>query len=266
MGPAKLGPEEQAFLVGGPGRAAEVAVVALAESGAVRISREGLVSAVAQPGRHWSPLQAQVLRSLPGRLGDVITATAGSPEAHGLRQHLVDGGLVVPPGRRKAVRAVRGLLVVAAVAAVVLAIALDLSFGVAAGAVVGALVLVLALRPATRPLTGAGRKVVRRARMNAVPTYRLGMVVHHGLLGRVGRRYVWQELGLSAQAASTLRRKSRGAGSPGGASCGGGCGSCSSSSCGSGSSGSDGGSSGSDSGGGSSDSGGGGCGGGGGGD
>ncbi|WP_158842744.1 TIGR04222 domain-containing membrane protein [Saccharothrix deserti] len=252
LGQNALEPEEQAFLAGGPGRAAEVAVVALLDAGALRISREGLVSGVQGHGRARTPLQACVLRSVPRSLGDLISVTADSAEAQALRQHLISRGLVVSPGRRRAVRRARQLVVAAAVGAVFAKIALDLPFAVAGGAVVGALLVSLVLGRARRPLTGAGRLAVRRLRQATVSSDRLVLVAAYGLLGRVERRYVWSVLGIEPSAAATLRRRTSGSGPDSG-----GCGGCSTSS-----SGSDSGSS--DSGG--SSCGGGGCGGGGGGD
>ncbi|TQM80107.1 uncharacterized protein (TIGR04222 family) [Saccharothrix saharensis] len=241
--------------MGGPGRAAEVAVVSLVEAGAARISREGLVSAVGRP-RGRTPLQANALGRLPMSLGDVIAATAWSAEARSLRQHLVERGYVVPRGRRKAARLVRRLLIAATVAAVVAAIAWELPVEFAVVSILAGVPAALVLTPWSRPLTRAGRDVVKRLRLVAVSPNRLALVACYGLLGKVERHHVWQVLGIAPTAAATLRRRSRGSGSDGGASCGGGCGSCSSSSCGSGG-GSDGGGS---------SCGGGGCGGGGGGD
>ncbi|WP_367130542.1 TIGR04222 domain-containing membrane protein [Saccharothrix sp. HUAS TT1] len=249
--------EEQGFLVAGPGRAAEVAVVALVEAGAVRISREGKVSAIGRP-RAASPLQDCVLRKLSRPLGDVIASTASSGEAGALRQHLVERGFVVPAGRRRVVRGLRYAVVAAAVALVIITMALELPFAVAAAAVVGGVLLSVLLGRLGRQLTGAGRAVVRRLDRIAVSPNRIALVAYYGLLGKGGRHHVWETLGLSPAASATLRRRDRVRGSSGGASCGGGCGSCAGSGCGSGSSG------GSDSGG--SSCGGGGCGGGGGGD
>jgi uncharacterized protein (TIGR04222 family) len=228
--------EEQGFLVGGPGRAAEVAVVSLVEAGALRISREGLVSAVGRPAHGWSPLQSRVVRSLPRSLGDVITDTARSAEAQSLGQHLVDQGLVTPHGRRQVARRTRRLLIAAAVGAVVATIVLELRFELAVGAVLAGIVGTIVLRRVGRPLTGAGRRVVKRLQPIAVSPNRIALVAYYGLLGKVGRHHVWEVLGISPGAAATLRRRTRRSGSDGGASCGGGCGSCSSSSCGSGSS------------------------------
>ncbi|MEU4743711.1 TIGR04222 domain-containing membrane protein [Actinosynnema sp. NPDC023658] len=233
--PGQAEPEEQGFLVGGPGRAAEVAIVSLVEAQAVRISREGLVSAVSQSrpdSAARSPLQAHVLRSLPQSLGDVIAATASSAEAQSLGQHLVDRGLAVSPARRRAVRRLRRLVIAAGVATVFAKVLLDLPFAVAAVAVVGGLLVSLVLARANRPLTRSGRRVVRDLKRVAVSPNRLALVAYYGLLGKVGRHHVWEVLGIAPAAAATLRRRTRRSGSSDGSSCGG-CGSCASSSCGS---------------------------------
>ena len=85
--------EEFGFLSGGPGRAAEVAVVRLLEAGLLRISREGVVSAVSATSQGAStPLEAYALGAArTGRmLGELIKSTAGSSALDGLKQHLVD--------------------------------------------------------------------------------------------------------------------------------------------------------------------------------
>ena len=176
--------EEQAFLVGGRGRAAEVAVVSLVEAGALRISREGLVSAVGRPAHGWSPLQAHVVRSLPRSLGDVITATAQSAEAQSLGQHLVDRGLVTPSVRRQVARRTRQLLIAAAVGAVIATIVLELSPGVTFGAVVAGVVGAWVLRRVGRPLTGAGRQVVQRLKSVAVSPNRIALVAYSRAAGQ----------------------------------------------------------------------------------
>jgi uncharacterized protein (TIGR04222 family) len=87
-------PEELGCLAGGPARAAEVALARLLHAGAVRISREGVVTAVHRnPGR-LSPLEARILNSVQvGRyLHDVLREAATSAEADGLRAHLADRG------------------------------------------------------------------------------------------------------------------------------------------------------------------------------
>ncbi|GAA1313324.1 hypothetical protein GCM10009634_82280 [Saccharothrix xinjiangensis] len=282
----ELWPEEQAYVMAGPGRAAEVALVSLVDAGAVRISREGVVSPVHRAGRLWSPLQTRVLRVIPMPMGTAIAATAAGAEAKAMRQDLIARGYLTPPGRQVAMRRLRWFLLLAASAALVLTIALDLPFAVTAAVAVVALVGSTATSRAGRPLTSAGLAAARRLRLaatdaerrlNGTPTRpksapawmavstlsaadRLVLLACHGLLGRIGRRNVWEVLGVEPAAAKTLRRRKRTSGGGGGSSCSGGCGSCSGSNCGGG------GDSGSSSGGSSCGGGGGGCGGGGGGD
>ena len=60
-----MNPEELGCLTGGPARAAEVALARLLHAGLVRISRDGVASAVNVPGRGpSSPLEAQILNGL----------------------------------------------------------------------------------------------------------------------------------------------------------------------------------------------------------
>lgn len=91
-------PEELGCLAGGPARAAEVALAGLLDSGLVRVSRDGVVTAVHQPGRGPSTLlEAQILAGLrTGRrpLDDVLTGAARSAEAEALRTQLVGRGLL----------------------------------------------------------------------------------------------------------------------------------------------------------------------------
>ncbi|MFS8105030.1 TIGR04222 domain-containing membrane protein [Lentzea alba] len=98
-------PEELGCLAGGPIRATEVALARLLDAGLIRISREGVVTAVHQPGRGpATPLEAQILNGLRGgrrTLLDVRHSAASSPEADGLRAHLVGRGLL---RRRRSLR------------------------------------------------------------------------------------------------------------------------------------------------------------------
>ncbi|MFI6097884.1 TIGR04222 domain-containing membrane protein [Lentzea sp. NPDC051213] len=94
----KTTPEELGCLAGGPIRATEVALARLLDVGLIRISREGVVTAVHQPGQGpATPLEAQILNGLrAGRrtLQDVRQSAAYSAEAEGLRAHLVGRGLL----------------------------------------------------------------------------------------------------------------------------------------------------------------------------
>ncbi|PRY30990.1 TIGR04222 domain-containing membrane protein [Umezawaea tangerina] len=243
--------EEFGYLAGGPGRAAEVAVVRLLEGGLLRISREGVVSAVASGAAGaGTPLEAYALGAArTGRmLGDLVKSTATSEAASALRQHLVDRGLVVSDARRKTWSTVRVLCFVAFFAAIALTIVFRVHFGVAIGVAVVALLLRWFAGRMRRPVRRAGRREVGRVKVAAGD--RVGMVAQMGLLGRVGQfprmYYVWEMLGIVPSAGATLRRRKpvRNSGDTGtmyGSSCNS-CSSCSSgcgadnSGCGSGSS------------------------------
>ncbi|RKT53475.1 TIGR04222 domain-containing membrane protein [Saccharothrix australiensis] len=214
-------PEEQAFLAGGPGRAAEVALVSLVEVGAARISRDGLVSAVQSArGRASTPLQARVLNSSPRWLGDLVTTVAGGPETAALRERLLARGHLRPIGLRRALDAAP-LLLMGVTVVLVLGFQDHLTFW--HGAVVFAVLvsLVLLARRAGRPLTGSGRAVVRRLGEVATTADRVSLVAYYGLLGTVAGLPTWQRLGIAPEAAAKLRRRPRSGGGHGGSSCGG---------------------------------------------
>ena len=136
---AALSAEEIGFLAGGPGRAAEAAVARLMDGGLVRVSREGLVTAVHQNGYGATTrIEASILTGLNGAglpLGFVVAAAARSQEMGSLRQSLVDRGFM---RRRRGgggggVTVLRIFLVFAAFPFTILAFALDHTlFGVVA--------------------------------------------------------------------------------------------------------------------------------------
>ncbi|HEX7304584.1 TIGR04222 domain-containing membrane protein [Lentzea sp.] len=245
-------PEELGCLVGGPARAAEVALARLIDAGLVRVSREGVVTAVHAQGRV-SPLEGQILAGLrTGRsLPDVLRTAAASPEAEGLRVHLADRGLLrhrrsyrprLYPWLRLAgiVLVVVGFLdavapeVVAPVMSVVGGLVPDwIFFG--AGVVLLLWSAVLSARDPGRLRTREGHLAAKRARRRVGAQDRLGSVAVRGLRGRVGGVAVAGMFGLSAAAVATLPARDASSSS----SCGGG---CSSSSCGGGDGGGDGGS------------------------
>ncbi len=89
--------EELGCLSGGPPRAAEVALARLLQAGLVRVSREGVVTAVHLPApAPTSPLEARILTDVrAGRyLPDVLREATASTEAAALRAHLADRGLL----------------------------------------------------------------------------------------------------------------------------------------------------------------------------
>ncbi|MET9227379.1 TIGR04222 domain-containing membrane protein [Lentzea sp. NPDC003310] len=244
-------PEELGCLTGGPARAAEVAVASLIQAGLVRVSREGVLSAVHLPGRRPNtPLEAQIHQGLRhGRhLNDVVYTAFGSPEAEGLRAHLVNRGLL---RRRRSHRPrlypwlfllgtvllVAGVL--SAVAPELLTDFLDFApsltgfpfwYYLAAGGFAMVWASVLSARDPGRLRTRAGYVAVKRAQRRADSRDPLGAVAVRGLRGKVGGVAVAGMFGLSAVVVGTLPSRDTSSSS----SCGGG---CSSSSCGGGDSG-----------------------------
>ncbi|MFJ5984118.1 TIGR04222 domain-containing membrane protein [Lentzea sp. NPDC092896] len=90
--------EEIGFLSGGPGRAAEAVLARLLDGGLVRISREGLVTAVHQNGYGaQTALEAYVLAGLRGTarpINQVVQVTRASHEMGALHESLVARGVV----------------------------------------------------------------------------------------------------------------------------------------------------------------------------
>jgi len=209
-----VSPEEFGYLSGGPGRAAEVAVVRLLEAGLLRISREGVVSAVAATAAGAAtPLEAYALGAArTGRmLGELIKSTATSDALAALKQHLVDRGFLASAGRRKFWGAVRTLTLVGAFVAMASVAVFHFNVGYA--------ILLLLLALVVRWFAGRMRKPVRRAgrreaaRITVMSNDRLGIVAQHGLAGRIGQfpqqYYVWEMLGIAPSAGATLRRGKR---------------------------------------------------------
>lgn len=237
-------PEELGCLTGGPARAAEVALARLIQAGLVRVSREGLLSAVHLPGRGpATPLEAQVLNGLrSGRhLNDVVFGAFSSAEAEGLRAHLIDRGLL---RRRRSLRPrlYPWLFLLGPVLVVVGFISLvwpelprefvpqvaeyPFWYFLAAGALVIVWASVLSARDPGRLRTRAGYVLVKRAGRRVSPQDPVSAVAVRGLRGRIGGLAVAGMFGLTAVAVGTLPGRDTTSSS----SCGGG---CSSSSCGS---------------------------------
>ncbi|GHH47596.1 hypothetical protein GCM10017774_52070 [Lentzea cavernae] len=241
-------PEELGCLVGGPARAAEVALARLLQAGLVRISREGVVSAVHVPGHGPStPLEAQILQHARyGRpLHDVLHGAALSAEGAGLRGHLADRRLL---RHRRSWRprlypwlfllgfALLGVGFLDWLWPEVVSPVEDLVNGRVPGLpdwkyyATGALLIVwatlLSTRDPGRLRTRSGYVAVKRAERRVSPQDPLGAVAVRGLRGRVSGLAVAGMFGLSAAAIGLLPHRDTSSSS----SCGSG---CSSSSCGS---------------------------------
>lgn len=232
--------EEIGFLAGGPGRAAEAALARLMDGGLVRVSREGLVTAVHQNGHGATTrIEGFILTALNGAgrpIGHVVGPASHSQEMGSLRQSLTDRAMIRRHwGRASGGRvALRTLLFVLGFVFLVAAIAVDRNLLLVA---IVALVVAILLRR-KKMLTPQGKGVLGHARLN--PRDRVDAVALYGLRGVVGRQRVCDLFDLPPQVVfgtpvNVGRRKSR---SDSGGGCGGGyyysCGStssCSSSSC-----------------------------------
>ncbi|WP_158102578.1 TIGR04222 domain-containing membrane protein [Lentzea kentuckyensis] len=236
-------PEELGCLVGGPSRAAEVALARLLHIGAVRISREGVVTAVHRnPGR-LTPLEARILNSVHvGRyLHDVLREAATSPEADGLRHHLADRGLLRHhrswrPRLHPWLFLLGAGLVLAGFVRIVTpeflrelpvpeATEYPAWYFFAAGALVFVWASVLSARDPGRLRTRAGYKLAKRASLRVSTQDPVGAVAARGLRGKVGRVAIAGMLGLTPVMIGLLPHRDTSSSS----SCGSG---CSSSSCG----------------------------------
>jgi uncharacterized protein (TIGR04222 family) len=230
MTTAQANLEELGFLAGGPARATEVAIARLLDADLIRISREGWVSAVNGRGRPFSPLEAYILNGLrhgSASLHDVAQAAMTSPEADGLRQHLISRELLRTKKRR--FKLYPWLFIGAAL----------LIFGgvddgwrpdlLGAGAAVVVLALVLMNRD-TGNLTRTGHTTLN----GMTPRERLGFAAVHGLRGKAGLHgKVAAMFGLPDSVVRTLPNTKK----TGDSSCGSGgsgCGSSCGSSCGGG--------------------------------
>ncbi|ACU35511.1 TIGR04222 domain-containing membrane protein [Actinosynnema mirum] len=105
--------EQLACLAGGPRRVVEVAVLALVRAGAVRVGRNGVVSAVSGASPR-TGAQAAVLAHLGQHLGNVVEKASDSIGARAVRDELLALGLLRSPAFQERLRAARVVLVMLA--------------------------------------------------------------------------------------------------------------------------------------------------------
>ncbi|WP_157529660.1 TIGR04222 domain-containing membrane protein [Nocardia sp. NRRL S-836] len=157
--------EEIGFLAGGPARAAQAALARLMDDGLVRVSREGLVTAVHQNGHGATTrIEARILTGVQGAgqpMVAVIFWVVRSAEMASLRQSLVDRGLLERKPRSGLPAAAVALLVVITVVLFGLGFA-DHVFWLPA---IVPLFLMIVLRK-KGPLTAHGKNVLKYARHN----------------------------------------------------------------------------------------------------
>ncbi|WP_433270465.1 hypothetical protein ACQPZF_09850 [Actinosynnema sp. CS-041913] len=198
-------PEDEAMLIAGPRRVAEVAVTALVGAGALRFTGDGLVHAVHTSG---AATQAQAhalgVARQPAPLGALVEAVAARVPV----EPFIERGLLVAPGRWRALTPVFWLGNVAAVG--VLAAA---AFGLLPSMVLPALVACVAVAGVAGylrgPFAGSARSLpptLRRTPLDSVPP--LNRVARAGLRG--GVTPVGEALGLPGAALATLPPPERG--------------------------------------------------------
>ncbi|WP_394621583.1 TIGR04222 domain-containing membrane protein [Lentzea sp. JNUCC 0626] len=224
--------EEIGFLTAGPGRAAETALARLIDGGIVRVSRDGLVSAVHQNG-HGSTTDVEAhihnqVRSKSVRIGQVVQNAANSVKMDALQRDLRSRRLT--RSARPRLGAWWVFLVIGLFLALVAITEPWLLIGT-----VGFLGIAWYSFGA-KPLTRSGRAALA----GVTASDRVLAVALEGFRGRIGNRAVGDLFGLSQAVVKMIPRKKKarkmargGAASSSAAACGS-CGSgCGSSSCGS---------------------------------
>lgn len=176
-----LSAEEAGYLAAGPGRAAETVLARLIDTGLVRVSRDGLVSAVHQDGQDaTTSIEARMLNHArtPVRFGAVILSATHSAEMTQLHRHLLDRNLMQRGRRRNEgwwfSLAVAGLLVLAGIPAPAFLFGVPIALGL--------FVWQYGRSPVTQAGTDALRQVTAHDRVHAVALY--------GFSGTVGDQRV----------------------------------------------------------------------------
>lgn len=233
---AWLSAEEAGYLTAGPERAAEAVLARLVDTGLVRVSRAGMVSAVHQDGRGGTTsIEERILRHTRTAVpfDSIVESTATSTEMADLYRHLLGRGLLQVPRRRN-----EGWWFSLAVAGAsgVLGFVAPVFF---LGTLIGLGFFVW--QYGSGPVTRAGREALR----HVTASDRVHAVALHGFSGRVRGQDVTELFDLPRNVVRMVPPKSAGVrkrstwdrrGSGSAASCGSGSSSCSSSgsSCGGG--------------------------------
>ncbi|MBM7863337.1 TIGR04222 domain-containing membrane protein [Lentzea nigeriaca] len=216
----RLSPEEIGYLTAGPGRAAETALARLIDADLVRVSRQGLVSAV-HLGDHGALTELE-RRTLSyartgARFDTVVQSTAYSTEMKRLHQHLLDQKLMQQPRRRH-----EGWWFSLAVAIVLVVL------GFTAPAFflgVPIALLFFVWQRGRKAVTEAGAKALR----HVAATDRVHAVALYGFCGKVNGHAVADLFELSQGIVKMLplkQNRKRRSSSDGGGGCGSSCSSC----------------------------------------
>lgn len=228
----RLPPEQIGYLVAGPGRAAETALARLLDADLVRVSRDGLVSAVHQTELGVSTaVETFILVNLRRavRFDSVVRNAAKSAEMRTVHQQLRARRLTRDPRPRLAAWWVF----------LAIGVLLSLLAFLEPWTLFGALGFLGAAywTFGAKPLTRAGRAALK----DVTASHRVLTVALEGFRGRIGNQSVGELFGLPQSVVKMLprkkKRKARNGGATSAAGCGSGCGSssCGSSSCSSGS-------------------------------
>jgi len=225
----QLSAEQIGLMIAGPGRAAEAALARLIDAGLVRVSRDGLVTAVHQNNHGaTTAIEARILSYARTaiRFDKVVRSTANSTEMTQLQQQLRDQKLMQRPRRRHEAwwfsLAVAGGLCVLGFMAPVLFVGVPIAL------------LFFFWQRGRSAVTRAGKAALLRV----TATDRVTVVATYGFRGKVNRRPVGELFGFSQSIVKMIplkNRKRRSTSDGGGcgsscSSCGSGCGSSSGSS------------------------------------
>lgn len=207
--------EELACLLGGPARAAEVALARLLDVDLIRISDDGLMTAHHRPGLGaMTPLQLHILNDVQagGRhLHEVAWDAAESPWAAELHTRVIERGLLrAERDRRHRLWPWLGLIGLGLVVMTFVDVRNWEYFAGGMAVVIWAWVLMW--RDPGRLMTKAGRKAVDLAGPS-VRHDRVVAVAFHGLRGRVGVFSVAKMFCLTPEVVRTLPERPRGSGS-----------------------------------------------------
>ncbi|QFZ21273.1 hypothetical protein [Saccharothrix syringae] len=204
-------PEDEAMVIGGPRRVAEVAVAALVQAGALEFDDYGGVRA-ARTGGATTRAQQHVLALArrPGPLGALVDATA----AHVRVEPYIERGLLVTPRRWRVLTPVFWLGNAGAVG-VLVATALGLPSPLVLPLLLTSLAAAAIAAYLRGPLAGEARafhSALRRTPLASLPP--LNQVARVGLAGGAavtpGRRAVGELLGVPGPALASLAPGDRG--------------------------------------------------------
>ncbi|GHH63619.1 TIGR04222 domain-containing membrane protein [Lentzea cavernae] len=195
-----LSAEEAGYLTDGSGRAAETVLARLIDTGRVRVSRDGLVSAVRQDDRGAiTSIEARMLSQTRTavRFGAVVMSATHSAEMTQLHRLLLDRGLMQRPRRRNDgwwfSLAVAGLLTLAGFVSPVFFAGVPIALGF--------FVWQYGRSPVTQAGKDALRHVTAHDRVHAVALY--------GLTGKVGGQSVGELFDLPPNVVQMVPPKAR---------------------------------------------------------